>query len=151
MNEECKICDDYLPTEMDGVKFQYGWYYIVDKNSLEPYISKNEKDTDYRSIEIILDYSEFNFSEEISYSAVFFTNIKKTGISGELCEVSGSQENKAEIKERFLKRLHEIIPSLKLKPDLKMLAQKKKKLENELEVTIQEIKEIDALLNKNSI
>ena len=151
MNEECKICDDYLPTEMDGIKFQYGWFYIVNKNSLEPYISKNEKDTDYKSIEIILDYNEFNFSEEISYSAVFFTNIKKTGISGELCEVSGSQENKAEIKERFLKRLHEIIPSLKLKPDLKMLAQKKKKLENELKVTIQEIKEIDALLNKNSI
>ena len=50
-----------------------------------------------------------------------------------------------------MKRLHEIIPSLKLKPDLKMLAQKKKKLENELEVTIQEIKEIDALLNKNNI
>ena len=151
MNEECKICDDYLPTELDGVKFQYGWYYLVNKNSLEPYISKKEKDTDYRSIEIILDYNEFNFSEEVSYSAVFFTNIKKTGISGELCEVSGSQENKAEIKERFLKRLHEIIPSLKLKPDLKMLAQKKKKLENELEVTIQEIKEIDALLNKNNI
>ena len=151
MNEECKICDDYLPTEMDGVKFQYGWHYIVDKNSLEPYISKNEKDTDYRSIEIILDYNEFNFLEEISYSAVFFTNIKKSGISGKLCEVSGSQEDKAEIKEKFLKKLHEIIPSLKLKPDLKMLAQKKKKLENELEVTIQEIKEIDALLNKNSI
>ena len=80
---------------------------------------------------------------------VFFIFVKNTaGISGELCEVSGSQENKAEIKERFLKRLHEIIPSLKLKPDLKMLAQKKKKLENELEVTIQEIKEIDALLIK---
>ena len=151
MNEECKICDDYLPTEMDGIKFQYGWYYLVNKNSLEPYISKKEKDTDYRSIEIILDYNEFNFSEEISYSAIFFTNIKKTGISGELCEVSGSQENKAEIKERSLKRLHEIIPSSKLIPDLKMLAQKKKKLENELKVTIQEIKEIDALLNKNSI
>ena len=148
MNEECKICDDYLPTEMDGVKFQYGWYYIVDKNSLEPYISKKEKDTDYRSIEIILDYSEFNFSEEISYSAVFFTNIKKSGISGELCEVSGSQKDKAEIKERFLKKLYEIIPSLKLKPDLKMLAQKKKKLENELKVITQEIKEIDALLIK---
>lgn len=148
MNEECKICDDYLPTEMDGVKFQYGWFYTVNKNSLESYISKNEKDTDYRSIEIILDYNEFNFSEEISYSAVFFTNIKKSGISGKLCEVSGSQKNKTEIKERFLKKLHEIIPSLKLKPDLKMLAQKKKKLENELEVTIQEIKEIDALLNK---
>ena len=151
MNEECKICDDYLPTEMDGVKFQYGWYYLVSKNSLEPYISKKEKDTDYRSIEIILDYNEFNFSEEISYSAVFFTNIKKTGISGKLCEVSGLQKDKAEIKERFLKKLHEIIPNLKLKPDLKMLAQKKKKLENELEVTIQEIKEIDALLNKNNI
>ena len=148
MNEECKICDDYLPTEMDGIKFQYGWYYLVNKNSLEPYISKKEKDTDYRSIEIILDYNEFNFSKEINYSAVVFTNIKKTCISGELCEVSGSQENKAEIKERFLKRLHEIIPSLKLKPDLKMLAQKKKKLENELKVTIQEIKEIDALLIK---
>ena len=148
MNEECKICDDYLPTEMDGVKFQYGWYYIIDKNSLEPYISKNEKDTDYRSIEIILDYGEFKFSEEISYSAVFFTNIKKSGISGELCEVSGPQKDKAEIKEKFLKKLHEIIPSLKLKPDLKMLAKKKKKLENELEVTIHEIKEIDALLIK---
>ena len=148
MNEECKIYDDYLPTEMDGVKFQYGWFYTVNKNSLEPYISKEEKDTDYRSIEIILDYNEFNFLEEISYSAVFFTNIKKSGISGKLCEVSGSQEDKAEIKEKFLKKLHEIIPSLKLKPDLKMLAQKKKKLENELEVTIQEIKEIDALLNK---
>ena len=151
MNEECKTCDDYLPTELDGVKFQYGWYYLVNKNSLEPYISKKEKDTDYRSIEIILDYNEFNFLEEISYSAVFFTNIKKSGISGKLCEVSGSQKDKAEIKERFLKKLYEIIPSLKLKPDLKMLAQKKKKLENELEVTIQEIKEIDALLNKNSI
>ena len=151
MNEERKTCDDYLPTELDGVKFQYGWYYLVNKNSLESYISKKEKDTDYRSIEIILDYNEFNFLEEISYSAVFFTNIKKSGISGKLCEVSGSQEDKAEIKERFLKRLHEIIPSLKLKPDLKMLAQKKKKLENELKVTLQEIKEIDALLNKNSI
>ena len=148
MNEECKICDDYLPTEMDGVKFQYGWYYIVDKNSLEPYISKNEKDTDYRYIEIILDYNEFNFLEEISYSAEFFTNIKKTGISGTLCEVIGPQEDKAEIKEKFLKKLHEIIPSLKLKPDLKMLAKKRKKLENELEVTIHEIKEIDALLIK---
>ena len=137
MNEECKICDDYLPTEMDGVKFQYGWYYIVDKNSLEPYISKNEKDTDYRSIEIILDYNEFNFLEEISYSAEFFTNIKKTGISGTLCEVIGPQEDKAEIKEKFLKKL-----------DLKMLAKKRKKLENELEVTIHEIKEIDALLIK---
>ena len=148
MNEECKICDDYLPTELDGVKFQYGWYYIVDKNSLEPYISKDEKDTDYRSIEIILDYNEFNFLEEISYSAVFFTNIKKTGISGKLCEVIGPQEDKVEIKEKFLKKLHEIIPSLKLKPDLKMLAKKRKKLENELEVTIHEIKEIDALLIK---
>ena len=148
MNEECKIYDDCLPIEMDGVKFQCGWYYLVNKNSLEPYISKKEKDTDYRSIEIILDYNEFNFSEEISYSAVFFTNIKKSGISGKLCEVSGSQEDKAEIKEKFLKKLHEIIPSLKLKPDLKMLAQKKTKLENELEVTIQEIKEIDALLIK---
>ena len=148
MNEECKICDDYLPTELDGVKFQYGWYYIVDKNSLEPYISKKEKDTDYRSIEIILDYNEFNFLEEISYSAVFFTNIKKTGISGKLCEVIGPQEDKVEIKEKFLKKLHEIIPSLKLKPDLKMLAKKRKKLENELEVTIHEIKEIDALLIK---
>ena len=148
MNEECKIYDNCLPIEMDGVKFQYGWYYLVNKNSLEPYISKKEKDTDYRSIEIILDYNEFNFSEEISYSAVFFTNIKKTGISGKLCEISGSQKDKAEIKEKFLKKLHEIISSLKLKPDLKMLAQKKKKLENELEVTIQEIKEIDALLIK---
>ena len=138
MNEECKICDDYLPTEMDGVKFQYGWYYIVDKNSLEPYISKNEKDTDYRSIEIILDYNEFNFLEEISYSAEFFTNIKKTGISGELCEVSGSQEDKAEIKERFLKKLEGVSD-----PE-----RKRKKLENELEVTIHEIKEIDALLIK---
>ena len=46
MNEECKTCDDYLPTEMDGVKFQYCWYYIVNKNSLETYISKKEKDTD---------------------------------------------------------------------------------------------------------
>ena len=148
MNEECKICDDYLPTELDGVKFQYGWYYLVNKNSLEPYISKDEKDTDYRSIEIILDYNEFNFLEEISYSAVFFTNIKKTGISGKLCEVIGPQEDKVEIKEKFLKKLHEIIPSLKLKPDLKMLAKKRKKLENELEVTIHEIKEIDALLIK---
>ena len=95
-----------------------------------------------------MDYNEFNFSEEISYSAVFFTNIKKTGISGKLCEVSGPQKDKAEIKERFLKKLHEIIPSLKLKPDLKMLVQKKKKLENELEVITQEIKEIDALLIK---
>ena len=76
------------------------------------------------------------------------SNIKKTGISGKLCEVIGPQEDKAEIKEKFLKKLHEIIPSLKLKPDLKMLAQKKKKLENELEVTIHEIKEIDALLIK---
>ena len=148
MNEECKIYDNCTPTEMDGIKFLYGWYYIVNKNSLEPYISKEEKDTDYRSIEIILDYNEFNFLEEISYSAVFFTNIKKSGISGKLCEVSGSQEDKAEIKERFLKKLHEIIPSLKLKPDLKMLAQKKKKLENELKVITQEIKEIDALLIK---
>ena len=148
MNEECKTYDDYLPTELDGVKFQYGWYYLVNKNSLEPYISKKEKDTDYRSIEIILDYNEFNFSEEISYSAVFFTNIKKTGISGTLCEVIGPQEDKAEIKEKFLKKLHGIIPSLKLKPDLKMLAKKRKKLENELEVTIHEIKEINALLIK---
>ena len=148
MNEECKIYDNCTPTEMDGIKFLYGWYYIVNKNSLEPYISKEEKDTDYRSIEIILDYNEFNFLEEISYSAVFFTNIKKTGISGKLCEVSGPQKDKAEIKERFLKKLHEIIPSLKLKPDLKMLAQKKKKLENELKVITQEIKEIDALLIK---
>ena len=31
-----------------------------------------------------------------------------------------------------------------------MLAQKKKKLENELKVAIQEIKEIDALLNKQA-
>ena len=132
MNEECKICDDYLPTEIDGVKFQYGWYYLVNKNNLEPYISKKEKDTDYRSIEIILDYDEFNFSEEISYSAVFFTNIKKTGISGTLCEVIGLQEDKAEIKEKFLKKLHEIIPSLKLKPDLKMLAKKRKNLKMNL-------------------
>ena len=132
MNEECKICDDCLPIEMDGVKFQYGWYYLVNKNSLEPYISKKEKDTDYRSIEIILDYNEFNFSEEISYSAVFFTNIKKTGISGKLCEVTGSQEDKAEITEKFLKKLHEIIPSLKLKPDLKMLAKKEKNLKMNL-------------------
>lgn len=148
MNEECKIYDDCLPTEMDGVKFQYGWYYTCNKNSLEPYISKKEKDTDYRSIEIILDYNEFNFSEEISYSAVFFTNIKKTGISGKLCEVSGLQEDKAEIKERFLKKLHEILPSLKLKLDLEMLAKRKKKLEDELKVITQEIKEIDALLIK---
>ena len=151
MNEECKICDNCTPTEMDGIKFLYGWYYLVDKKSLEPYLSKDEKDTDYKSIEIIIDYNEFNFSEKISYSAIFFTDIKKVGVSGTLCEITGPKENNVELKEKFLKELHEIIPSLKLKPDLKMLAQKKKKLENELEVTIQEIKEIDALLNKNNI
>ena len=151
MNEECKIYDNCTPTEMDGIKFLYGWYYLVDKKSLEPYLSKDEKDTDYKSIEIIIDYNEFNFSEKISYSAIFFTDIKKVGVSGTLCEITGPKENNVELKEKFLKELHEIIPSLKLKPDLKMLAQKKKKLENELEVTIQEIKEIDALLNKNNI
>ena len=151
MNEECKIYDNCTPTEMDGIKFLYGWYYLVDKKSLEPYLSKDEKDTDYKSIEIIIDYNEFNFSEKISYSAIFFTDIKKVGVSGTLCEITGPKENNVELKEKFLKELHEIIPSLKLKPDLKMLAQKKKKLENELEVTIQEIKEIDALLNKNTI
>ena len=148
MNEECKIYDNCTPTEMDGIKFLYGWYYLVDKKSLEPYLSKDEKDTDYKSIEIIIDYNEFNFSEKISYSAIFFTDIKKVGVSGTLCEITGPKENNVELKEKFLKELHEIIPSLKLKPDLKMLAQKKKKLENELEVTIQEIKEIDALLIK---
>lgn len=145
MDEECKTNDDCLPVEMDGVKFQYGWYYLVDKESLEPYIYKNEKDTDYESIEIILDCSKFNFLKEIQYSAVFFTNIKKVGISGTLCEVTGPQENKAELKEKFLKKLHEIIPSLKLKPDLEMLAKRKKKLEDEFKAIIQEMKEIDIL------
>ena len=129
MNEECKIYDNCTPTEMDGIKFLYGWYYLVDKKSLEPYLSKDEKDTDYKSIEIIIDYNEFNFSQKISYSAIFFTDIKKVGVSGTLCEITGPKENNVELKEKFLKELHEIIPSLKLKPDLKMLAQKKKKLE----------------------
>lgn len=148
MDEKCKAADDSLPTEMDGVKFKYGWYYIVDKESLGPYICEDEKDTDYRSIEIILDCSKSNFSKRIQYSADFFTDIKKVGISGTLCEVNGPQENSAELKEMFLEKLHKILPSLKLKPDLGMLAKKEKSLEDEFKTIIQEMKEIEALFNK---
>lgn len=148
MNEECKIYDNCTPTEMDGIKFLYGWYYLVDKKSLEPYISKDEKDTDYKSIEIIIDYNEFNFSEEISYSAIFFTDIKKVGISGTLCAITGPKENNVELKEKFLKELHEIIPSLKLKLDLEMLAKRKKKLEDEYKIIVQEMLDIDTLFIK---
>ena len=148
MDEECKVDDSHLPTEMDGVKFKCGWYYVVDKESLEPYIREEEKDTNYRSITITIDCSTFKFTKEIEYSAVFFTNIKKVGISGTLCEVAGSQEDQNELKEKFLKKLHKILSSLKLKPDLEMLAKREKRLEDKFRSIIQEMKEIDALFNK---
>ena len=80
-------CDDTLPTELCGIKFRKGWYYLVDKKILEPYICEDEKDTDYKSIVIYLDCEELRTIGDVIYEAIFFTDIKHVGISGRICAV----------------------------------------------------------------
>ena len=45
MSDVKECCDDTLPAELCGIKFRKGWYYLVDKKVLEPYILEDEKDT----------------------------------------------------------------------------------------------------------
>ena len=108
-------CDDTLPTELCGIKFRKGWYYLVDKKILEPYICEDEKDTDYKSIVIYLDCEELRTIGDVIYEAIFFTNIKHVGISGRICAVRKDLKDKAAAREEFLKKLQETLPKLNLK------------------------------------
>lgn len=141
--------DDTLPTELCGVKFQKGWYYLVDKKALEPYICEDEKDTDYKSIVIYLDCDEYPYIGDVVYEAIFFTNIKHVGISGRFCTVRKELKDKAAAREEFLKKLQETLPKLNLKIDTDKLIEERETLLNVIKNTQIEIEEIDSELEKN--
>lgn len=114
-------CDDILPTEMDGIKLRQDWYYLVDKKKLEPYIKEDEKDSNYKSIQIRLDCMENKIYNTVLYAAEFFTDIKRVGISGHLVAVRGELEDKEKLRKEFLEKLHETLPKLDLRLDIDKL------------------------------
>ncbi len=142
-------CDDTLPTELCGVKFQKGWHYLVDKKVLEPYILKDEKDTDYKSIVIYLDCEEYPHIGDVVYEAIFFTDIKHVGISGSICTVRTHLKNKAIAREKFLKKLQEILPKLNLKVDIDDLIKHRNELLNTIKNASIELGEINSELEKD--
>ena len=141
--------DDTLPAELCGVKFQKGWYYLVDKKALEPYICEDEKETDYKSIVIYLDCDEYPYIGDVVYEAIFFTNIKHVGISGRFCTVRKELKDKAVAREEFLKELQETLPKLNLKIDRDKLIEERETLLNVIKNTQIEIEEINSELEKN--
>lgn len=149
MEDEKENYDGTLPIELCGVKFQQGWYYLVDKKALEPYICDDEKDTDYKSIVIYLDCDEYPFIEDVVYEAIFFTDIKHAGISGRMCTVRKEWKDKAAAREEFLKKLQETLPKLNLKIDKDMLVKQRDKLLERIKNFQIEVEEINSELEKN--
>lgn len=149
MEEEKENFDDTLPSELCGIKFQKGWYYLVDKKALEPYICEDEKDTDYKSIVVYLDCDEYPYTGDVFYEAIFFTNIKHVGgISGRFCTVRKELKDKAAAREEFLKELQETLPKLNLKIDKDMLIEQREKLLNGIKNIQIEVEEINSELEK---
>ena len=144
MVEEKEIFDEALPTELCGIKFQKGWYYLVDKKALEPYICEDEKDTDYKSIVIYLDCDEYPYIGDVVYEAIFFTDIKHVGISGRFCTVRKELKDKAAAREEFLKELQETLPKLNLRVDKDMLVKQRDRLLNGIKNLQIEVEEINS-------
>ena len=136
-------CDDTLPTEMNGIKLRYGWYYIVDKKKLEPYINEDEKDSNYKSIQICLDCMEHKFSNEVLYAAEFFTDIKHVGISGNIVAIRGKLEDKEKLRKEFLEKLSETLPKLDLRLDMDKLIEKRDELKVALKNLNIELEEVN--------
>ncbi len=136
-------CDDTLPTEMNGIKLRYGWYYIVDKKKLEPYINEDEKDSNYKSIQICLDCMEHKFSNEVLYAAEFFTDIKHVGISGNIVATRGKLEDKEKLRKEFLEKLRETLPKLDLRLDMDKLIEKRDELKVALKNLSIELEEVN--------
>ena len=149
MSDVKENCDDTLPAELCGIKFQRGWYYLVDKKVLEPYILEDEKDTDYKSIVIYLDCEEYPHIGDIVYEAIFFTDIKHVGISGRICTVRKDLKDKAAAREEFLKKLQETLPKLNLKVDTDMLIKQRDALLNAIKDISIELDEIKSELKRN--
>lgn len=142
-------CDDTLPTELCGIKFRKGWYYLVDKKTLEPYICEDEKDTDYKSIVIYLECNEYPHIGDVVYEAIFFTNIKHVGISGRICAVRKDLKDKAAAREDFLKELQETLPKLNLKVDTDVLTKHRDELLDTIKEASVELGEINFELERN--
>jgi hypothetical protein len=142
-------CDDTLPTELCGVKFQNGWHYLVDKKALEPYILEDERDTDYKSIVIYLDCEEYTHIGDVVYEAIFFTDIKHVGISGRICTVRKDLKDKAAAREEFLRKLQETLPKLNLKVDIDDLIKHRDELLNAIKNISIELDEINSELKRN--
>lgn len=142
-------CDDTLPTELCGIKFRKGWYYLVDKKILEPYICEDEKDTDYKSIVIYLDCEELRTIGDVIYEAIFFTNIKHVGISGRICAVRKGLKDKATARDEFLKKLQETLPKLNLKVDKDVLTKHRDELLDTIKEASVELSEINSELEKD--
>ena len=141
-------CDDTLPTEMNGIKLRYGWYYIVDKKKLEPYINEDEKDSNYKSIQICLDCMEHNFSKEVLYAAEFFTDIKHVGISGNIVATRGKLEDKEKLRKEFLEKLRETLPKLDLRLDIDKLMEKRDQLKVALKNLNIELEEVNHAIDE---
>lgn len=142
-------CDDTLPAELCGIKFQKGWHYLVDKKTLEPYILENEKNTDYKSIVIYLECNEYPHIGDVVYEAIFFTDIKHIGISGRICTVRKDLKDKAAAREEFLRKLQETLPKLNLKVDIDDLIKHKDALLNAIKGISIELDEINSELKRN--
>lgn len=140
-------CDDTLPIEMDGIKLRYGWYYLVDKKKLEPYINEDEKDSNYKSIQICLDCMEHKFSKEVLYTAEFFTDIKHVGISGNIVATRGKLEDKEKLRKDFLEKLHETLPKLDLRLDIDKLMKKRDELKALIKNLNFELEEVNHALD----
>lgn len=148
--EENFIID--LPNELDGIKFQTGYYYRVDKRKLDSYFLDREYNRDYKSIVILLNFITFNTTRRIEIMADFFTDIQPIGISGRLVAVNDKIENSEKAKELFLKKLHEIIPGLNLELDIDLLYQRQKKLVDLIKKSESELSMIKSIIensNKN--
>lgn len=140
-------CDNTLPTEMDGIKLRYGWYYLVDKKKLEPYINEDEKNSNYKSIQICLDCMEHRLSNEVLYSAGFFTDIKHVGISGHIVATRGKLEDKEKLRKEFLEKLHETLPKLDLRLDIDKLMKKRDELKVALKNLNIELEEVNQAID----
>lgn len=142
-------CDDTLPTELCGIKFRKGWYYLVDKKTLEPCICEDEKDTDYKSIVIYLECNEYPHIGDVVYEAIFFTDIKHVGISGRICAVRKDLKDKAAAREEVLKELQETLPKLNLKVDTGVLTKHRDELLDTIKEASVELGEINFELERN--
>lgn len=142
-------CDDTLPTELCGIKFRKGWYYLVDKKALGSYILEDEKDTDYKSIVIYLECNEYPHIGDVVYEAIFFTDIKHVGISGRICAVRKDLKDKAVAREEFLKELQETLPKLNLKVDTDVLTKHRDELLDTIKEASVELGEINFELERN--